>query len=199
MKDLVEILCSLVSDIDKDGFDLSFTTGPVQLKQKSSARAVKSTLDNDQAKPSPDSHTDMSQALDRVLGHLSRRLKSSSKNAKQNNTTKNFTLIVLTDGVWRGMKEPHAVEDTIIRRMNEITRQLGNATGNSKKNSRAVTIQFIQFGRDEAATNRLHLLDQGLIDVEIPDIIDTEPSNGNVLKMLLGSVEASFDYADTGA
>ncbi|KAH8764701.1 hypothetical protein F5882DRAFT_247628, partial [Hyaloscypha sp. PMI_1271] len=63
-----------------------------------------------------------------------------------------------------------------------------------------VGIQFIRFGNNFAGQKRLKRLDDNLTvekaGVKI-DIVDTEPSKGNVWKMLLGAINPWFDHGDS--
>ncbi|KAI4643857.1 hypothetical protein J4E93_006870 [Alternaria ventricosa] len=61
-----------------------------------------------------------------------------------------------------------------------------------------VGIQFIRFGDDPIGKQRLEYLDNdNLKHYEVPgDIVDTEPSTGNVFKMLLASTDPSWDNDD---
>ena len=60
-----------------------------------------------------------------------------------------------------------------------------------------VGIQFIRFGEDELGMKRLRYLDDQLPkEKERPlarDICDTTPANGNVWKMMLGSIDPYWD------
>jgi hypothetical protein len=57
-----------------------------------------------------------------------------------------------------------------------------------------VGIQFIRFGNDPAGKERLRRLDDELLGYNIEkDIVDTEPANGNIFKMLQGSTSSIWD------
>lgn len=82
---------------------------------------------------------------------------------------------VLTDGVW----EPHGcnVSRAILNLLQGIDGSKDDQVG----------ISFIQFGSDPVGTARLSALDDGMVEVKgaSRDIVDFEPFQGNVLKMLL--------------
>jgi hypothetical protein len=63
-----------------------------------------------------------------------------------------------------------------------------------------VGIEFIRFGDDEVGKMRLEFLDNdGLQNYNVPgDIVDTEPSTGNVFKMLLASTDRAWDKCSSG-
>ncbi|RMZ81572.1 hypothetical protein DV737_g2484, partial [Chaetothyriales sp. CBS 132003] len=59
-----------------------------------------------------------------------------------------------------------------------------------------VGISFIQFGNDFKGTKRLQFLDNGMSHkYGVRDVIDHEPFDGNVLKMLLGPTSQWWDVA----
>ena len=63
--------------------------------------------------------------------------------------------------------------------------------------NKKVGIQLIRFGNDAVGIQRLEYLDAGLKrkhqDNLNRDICDTESANGNVWKMLLGSIDPYWD------
>ena len=61
-----------------------------------------------------------------------------------------------------------------------------------------VGIQFIRFGNDAIGKQRLEYLDNDKLQhYTVPmDIVDTEPSTGNVFKMLLASTDPSWNNDD---
>lgn len=88
-----------------------------------------------------ESKTNMSETLSRFFSKFSN---SSVKKAT--------TLLVLTDGVWKGSVEEKGVEKRII----EFFKRL------SSLDYRPFTISFIRFGDDENAMHRLRKLDDDL-------------------------------------
>ncbi|OAG07882.1 uncharacterized protein CC84DRAFT_1173477 [Paraphaeosphaeria sporulosa] len=92
-------------------------------------------------------------------------------------------IYILTDGIWEeGDEWLPAIVDSINKLIESGMRkgQLG--------------IQFIQFGSDPVGTERLRMLDEDLDEYGVSqDLIDTEPSTGNVYKMLLGAIDVTAD------
>ena len=74
-------------------------------------------------------------------------------------------MIILTDGLWQGMLNEHAVDQKII----EFTQQLAKINGDSLR-ERTVSIEFVQFGNDAHATERLQCLDHDLSSFGIPKV-----------------------------
>jgi hypothetical protein len=126
---------------------------------------------------------------------------------------KKSTLSILTDGAWADSEERYFVKDQI----KTFLRNVRKATELTKKAlARQVSIQFIRFGPhlDETPeTPNLksleHLVDIGSLLVyshsvnaiysncNPRDIVDTEPANRNVYKMLLRSSLRTI-YEDIG-
>lgn len=101
-------------------------------------------------------------------------------------------IYILTDGVWsQGQECLSTVQDHITRLVNHLWE-----TGRLEH----VGIQFIRFGDNEIGRQRLDILDNDQKQYyEVPrDIVDTEPSTGNIFKMLLGSTDGNWDKQDTG-
>ena len=73
---------------------------------------------------------------------------------------KDVVVIVLTDGIWKGMEYPEAMADHIknFARQMEVLQNLKH---------RPFSVEFIQFGNDEAATRRLRYLDDCLYELGI--------------------------------
>jgi len=92
------------------------------------------------------------------------------------------TLYILTNGVWEPRSDLRHFIARVVEFMNE-----------NKLDRKHIGIQFVQFGNDERGTEKLARLDLGL-DLD-KDIVDTEPSTGNILKVLLGPVDDTFDDA----
>ncbi|EXJ93480.1 hypothetical protein A1O1_01872 [Capronia coronata CBS 617.96] len=103
------------------------------------------------------------------------------------------SIYVFTDGYWQGGKHEEVVGHAIEKMVRFLEKE--NYPDNM------VGIQFIRFGNDPEGVERLRWLDEDLPKVMSPpkrDICDTTPANGNVWKMLLGSINDFWDdYPDT--
>lgn len=98
---------------------------------------------------------------------------------------KKLVLFVLTNGSWQPLsnaEKPISDLVDILHRYKQPEHQVG--------------IQFIRFGDEPEGIWRLRKLDDFLGREK--DIVDVEPyPDGNVFKMLLGSINKDFDWADT--
>jgi len=58
-----------------------------------------------------------------------------------------------------------------------------------------IGIQFIRFGKDKIGRTRLRYLDEKIKKQRglARDICDTTPADGNVWKMMLGSIDSAWD------
>lgn len=194
---LLDTLVMKACGQDKNGMDLQFTSGQVTVDgweggMGKMLRAFKADKFNDamrnvEARPIPGNHTDITISLGQILNAY---LSEAKRQIRMNQEPRDLTLIVLTDGIWAGTKNKDAVRSLIVN----FSKKLMDIFSGIKQ--RPVSIEFIQFGHDEDATNRLWILDNRLEGDGIPDIIDTEQSSGDVYKMLLGSFVAEFDERD---
>lgn len=139
-------------------------------------------------KPRYDMETDMG----KKLGLLLFKWLGKFDKARAKHKAKAMTLIILTDGCWKGMTKAKAVEDQIVH----FDKQFKDLP-QTEMLQRYVSIQFISFGEDPGALYRLRHLDNDLvIDRGIDDFIDTEHWTGCVYKMLLGSLDPTTDFRD---
>ena len=151
------MLVQKASGVDEDGIDLRFTTGNISLNGESSAREFVKSMHKARPMTRSDerAHTDLRTSLGDIeqdyLGKLKRRILN----------VKDVVVIVLTDGIWKGMEYPDAVADHI----KQFARQV-EVLQNLKQ--RPFSVEFIQFGNDEAATRRLRYLDDCLHEPGIP-------------------------------
>jgi len=100
---------------------------------------------------------------------------------------KKAILFVFTDGIW------HPETTTCIQ---DLIKNMVDTMTETKQSPDHFGIQFIRFGDDPESVKVLTELDNmGLSGSR--DIVDVESyESGNVLKILLGSINKWFDYAD---
>ena len=96
---------------DENRMDLSFTIGRLELKNKKTDPDFWRVMENSAVQPKDNMHTDMQKPLDRIL---SAQLEEIKRN-RSKGSPKKLTIIVLTDGVWAGMKNKRDVEKTIVK------------------------------------------------------------------------------------
>ncbi|KXH25930.1 hypothetical protein CSAL01_04484 [Colletotrichum salicis] len=105
---------------------------------------------------------------------------------------KKQTLIVLTDGLWEGSNLSNDVETKITKFVGELRNHLG------KHEPRWFSIQFVSFGDNKEALQRLKRLDDELGTVE--DVVDTKPwTTDKVEQLILGSISQAEDAAQASS
>ncbi|KAK8072053.1 hypothetical protein PG996_005401 [Apiospora saccharicola] len=198
------VWCTL--EYDDDGMELHFTNHDDNLLLKPKSKKVQKRehftrkLDIAEPRLTDDVTTDMSASLACILDrHLINH--SSSSGMKRN-----LTVFVLTDGLWeRHRGNDTTVDDYITNFIQKIpdpvfdSAKLTSNSAEGKLRERPISVQFIRFGHDKDARDRLQRLDNDLKNREhlvgraCADMIDTEHAEGDVPKMLLGSFIEEFD------
>ena len=195
---LLETLVMKAFHQDPDGMDLNFTTGTVKVEGKDKSSVFVTGMEK--GHPKLGVTTNMVESLSKIFNDYVTRLRNSRQ------TTRDATLIILTDGLWAGTNRKQGVKEKIIQFL-----QVLDSLHHSMKH-RPFSIEFVQFGDDPVATRRLKHLDNFL---RYPrpgsrgsgfaqeggasrhkDMIDTERADGDVNKMLLGSFVEAYDDDD---
>ena len=145
---LLRTLVEMAHGVDNDGMDLRFTTGTTKLEGKDSVDKFVNSMNK--AHPIKGARTDLRLSLGEILNVYADKLKSKAK--FPTNKVKDLCLVVLTDGIWASMQDKMA----IARQLKTISRQV-----DYDLKQRPFSVQFIQFGDDEAATQALRHLDDG--------------------------------------
>ncbi|KAJ4379241.1 hypothetical protein N0V86_005286 [Didymella sp. IMI 355093] len=180
---LLETLVLKAHDQDPDGPDLIFTNDTQPRKEKNAAEFRKAMED---VRPHRGVHTNIKVSMEKIFhDYISR-----ARDTRKKNSVKALTVIVLTDGLWKGMDD----RDEIITEIVQFYKKLEVAMDNGVRH-RQVSIQFIQLGDDDEARERLRRLDDDTPYRGIPDIIDYEKFTlgGDIDKMLLGSFVEEMD------
>ncbi|KAI1775401.1 hypothetical protein F4818DRAFT_48219 [Hypoxylon cercidicola] len=176
MATVLETLVSKVDPLDKDGLDIEFTIGNTHSAHgvSGSKLITKFRGAKQEASSRPwDIGTDMAKTLNHIFDKYLRGARRAT------------TLIILTDGLWRGTVDGRSVEMAIAN-------FLKKPTFKEKLEKRWFTIQFISFGHQ--IPDILNHLDNEIgRTYSIPDVIDTEHVSGDVYKMILGSFVDMFD------
>ena len=150
---LLETLVEKAAGLDEDGMDLRFTAGTTSLDGKKSAEKFVECMNK--ARPMKGTSTDLRSSLGDELDAYESRLKDKQRHPTK--PVKNMVLIVLTDGSWADMDW---VKDGVANQRTTFCEKLKGLPCNLKQ--RPFSIQFIQFGNDDAATQRLVDLDDYL-------------------------------------
>lgn len=146
------------NDLDVDGMDLRFTRGDAKVlkaKKKNGRKHFLEMMQHKSARPTRDVETNMEVPLNKLLDTWLKSYNDRSK-AKPHD---GLTIYVLTDGKWLASSQnnPKAVDQVII----DFHEGLKRAT-NTLMPQRLLTIQFISFGNDPVALERLRRLDNDL-------------------------------------
>jgi hypothetical protein len=152
---LLETLVNKASPFDPDGMDLYFTFGKEGVTREKHSSAFRRSMGRAKPSNSEVTSTDMTSALERIFEAyfndvLERRRKKKSPK-------EDLTLIVLTDGVWDATDDKEEVGRyivTVLERLEKLE------IGGFKK--RPVSIEFVQLGNDDDATERLRALDDDM-------------------------------------
>ncbi|KAI4948051.1 hypothetical protein J4E91_006044 [Alternaria rosae] len=183
-----EALAYLVKHMDPDGIELHFANSPEHKGRSKDRKSLTKKFE----RVKPYGQCQMGIALSNILPlyYQNSHQKSTSKRSSLSLRVEEkppVNIYILTDGVWS--PESYCVS-TIQAHITNLVNNLWKAG-----KLQHVGIQFIRFGNDVIGKQRLDYLDNdNLQHYTVPmDIVDTEPSTGNVFKMLLASTDPSWD------
>lgn len=176
---------------DNNGIDLSFVFDDKKMNARKDKQITKLVQKKRPRKvPTGSTHEHQRANIHAVLGQVVddyQQELGKQRSGAYPQETKKLVVFVLTNGLWSthsDAKEP-------------LTRLVQTLSA-WKKPSNQVGVQFIRFGDDPDGRQRLEKLDD-LTDLEM-DLVDVEPwLDGNVWKMLLGSINKDFDFAEDAA
>ncbi|OCT51221.1 hypothetical protein CLCR_07949 [Cladophialophora carrionii] len=178
-------LVKYAGNIDKDGMELKFTVSSTKFKATNKVLSFEKELDNEKHTPGQRAETNMSVVLGSILSKYLETVAPSKKSMPRK-----MTIIVLTDGKWKDMKNSLAVDDKIV----EFSEHLRKLRPNTlEEDERRLSIQFVQFGNDAQATHRLRRLDDHLQFRGVPDIVDHKRADAEPFDILAGSVSPAAD------
>jgi hypothetical protein len=146
------VLAYLVKDSDPDGMDLLYTVSLVKEKSKRPDR-----LRDHLRTASCGGRTDISLRLSAILHEYAENLQGQAKPKRifgiirKKKQTRPMNLYILTDAVWQPHCDAAKPIKTLIRKLDELGLP-----------EYQVGIQFIRFGQNQEAINRLEHLDSGL-------------------------------------
>jgi hypothetical protein len=140
-------LAMKIGPLDKDGLDLIYTIGSNYNRKEVTGWAIPKTFRNSmQSSGEEINHmykTNMKETLEKIFDRYT-------------DTSKKMTLIVLTDGLWEGCANNDDVEKLIASFLTKLKPRL------KKWESRWFSIQFVSFGENEPALDRLRNLDDNM-------------------------------------
>jgi len=159
---VLDVLVKMAKGLDPDGMDLRFTRGPITLDGKDSASKFKASMEAARPKTSSKerARTDLRSSLGNILQDYLSKLREKEK--RPMTKVKDTVLLVLTDGIWAGMED----KDGVGEQIKDFAKELKALHHHLKL--RPFSIEFIQFGNDDSATQRLRYLDDYLHREGIP-------------------------------
>lgn len=178
---LFSLLAYMVKDSDPDGIELYFTILPSKYREKHVTNLLKRVKER-----FPYGDSDVKSRLWTILQDYQTKLhhQNAPKSIWGKHTApkppRPLNLYILTDGVWQPDCDASMPIQYLVEKLEELKLPDGQ-----------VGIEFISFGNDKTGLERMERLDSELNLKR--DIVDTEPSNGNVWKMLLGAINKWFD------
>jgi hypothetical protein len=177
---LLRILAWIVKKSGNDGLDLYYSMSPDQVNSKKS-----SVLVEDLKKRQPYGQSDITGALGRILSQYQQKLDESASSQTRFDSfiRRLITVYVFTDAVWLLNCDGARPIVSMIKKLQSL---------GIPNDSQQIGIQFISFGNDQTCLDKLAYLEDELKKKYGRDIVDTEPSNGNVWKMFLGSIDGVF-------
>jgi ribosomal protein S17E len=148
--DVTTVLVTLamkIGPLDKDGLDLVYTLGDAHnlhdVKGWEIPKKFKHSMDGTRREIHERYKTNMGETLRKIFDNYL-------------NINKKMTLIILTDGLWKGAASSDDVENLIAGFITNLNERL------KKWESRWFSIQFVSFGEDEEALKRLDKLDNDM-------------------------------------
>ncbi|CAN9103286.1 unnamed protein product [Alternaria alternata] len=188
VKKVFEALAYLVKLMDPDGIELRFANSCEHDGREKNRNGLIRKFE----RVKPGGQCQMGIALNKILPNYYQTQNKRVSWSFRVEEKPPANIYILTDGVWsQGPECLSTVQEHIIGLVNQLS-----ATGKLEH----VGIQFIRFGDDEVGKQRLDILDNDKMKYyDVPrDIVDTEPSTGNIFKMLLGSTDGNWDRQDSG-
>ena len=201
---LFEILAYILKRLDPDGLELYFTCTEGKHKKRNTTDLIE--IARSRAPPADVMRpSNIFVRLNSILEQYQEKLRNPQSRfgiPRSSRDMRKLNLYVLTDGLWQPESDAETPIKHLVKTLDELDKPLNQ-----------VGIQFIRFGDDPHGRARLEHLDSGLkgfskcsrhmfhesllrqfADTTFSrDIVDTEPSNGNIWKMLLGSINKWLD------
>jgi hypothetical protein len=147
---LLETLVMKAHGQDPDGPDLIFTNDGRELKREKDAAAFRRVMQSVRPRKGNHVHTNLKTALTPIFNNYLSMVRQTNNKSK----VSALTVIVLTDGLWKGMADQNEITDKIVLFYKQLTQKM-----DGMMQDRQVSIQFIQLGDDEEARERLRRLD----------------------------------------
>ncbi|KAL9131154.1 MAG: hypothetical protein Q9217_000855 [Psora testacea] len=183
VRSVVQVLAYILKRINPDGITIYSTSGSTKIVTKKSKDILQFMDSTRTVKKSNMEHSLGNIISDYLHGFDRPKPKVFSRWPFRKSFQQALSIYVFTDGIWQPKNDPYDPIASLYRRL-----QSENLPRSQ------VGIQFIRFGHSIEGIERLKELDSSLSTRAQPlDIVDTEPHDGNILKMLLGSINHWFD------
>ncbi|KAF7531296.1 hypothetical protein G7054_g8990 [Neopestalotiopsis clavispora] len=179
---LIRILTWRALGYDEDGMELYFTETLDHVKQKKNQKVTDFLNVMTKAKPNMRNSASSNGIVKTLNNILNNPLQPPQDRPK--------TIIILTDGVWEGLANDEAMDSLIRYHLDALPEDV------KRLDKRPITFQFISFGYNKEALERLRRLDDDIQLEDYPDFVDTEHATGDVYKMFLGSLSQEIDQAE---
>jgi hypothetical protein len=147
---LLETLVMKAHGQDPDGPDMTFTNDGTELTREKDAAVFRRAMQNVRPRKGSHVHTNLKTALTPIFNNYLSMVRQTPDKSKVNA----LTVIILTDGLWEGMSDQNEITQKIVLFYKQLTQKM-----DGMMKDRQVSIQFIQFGDDEEARERLRRLD----------------------------------------
>jgi hypothetical protein len=158
LRQLVAVLVALLHGQDDNGMEIYFTSSTNKFGSFTEPKDFVDTInamkpgDKDARKRAGSTEDANPDDITDVLLHL---LGLAGKAVYK----ENFTLIVLTDGIWKGIQKKRTVANGIV---NCLERWENKTSMKDKLGVRGFSIQFVQFGNDKDASEEFGYMDDDL-------------------------------------
>ena len=152
VKVVIELLSYILKDSDPDGLDLYFTDSLQKLKPRTPATMLRE-LDRRPSGGSTDMRYYFSSVIDRYQRELGKThyISHLVKKSQPKKGPRKLSLYVLTDGIWQPKCDLAGTVRTLVSHLED-----------HKLTHQQIGIQFIRFGDNAEAIDRLERLDAGL-------------------------------------
>ena len=198
VRELLHALAWIVSSYDDDGMELKLLRCQEQYRSKDPAQLARYL---DEVIPAGDS--DINKRLSEIFTDYRLRRESWLEYQKiQNRSSKRILRLLPGKGKGKpASDEPkplsiYVLTDARWQRTSDALREIRPMVEHLKSWTRSnylIGLQFIRFGSDPESVRKLNRLDSMRQSGLTMDIVDHEPSDGNLLKMVVGAIDKGAD------
>jgi hypothetical protein len=157
---LLETLVMKAKPFDDDGMDLFFTLGQASVKGKKDEKLFREKMRSQRPKTASVLKTDMVVPIEQIFKSYFKLLDSYEDKYRKSKkrTDPRLTLVILTDGMWAATEHSDEVYHYMVK---DLLPKLDERNILRFK-QRPVSIEFVQFGDNDDATERLRALDDDM-------------------------------------